>query len=241
MSSNTEKAAADPGANSPAARGVRLWDLPTRLFHWTLVLLVALSYATGEYGLLDMDWHFRVGYAVLALLLFRVLWGLFGSHTSRFAAFVRGPAAIVAYARALVSKNPQISIGHNPLGGWSVLALLASVGVQSVTGLFASDEIDVDGPLVPRVATRTVRLMTRLHHWNWNLLLVLIGLHVTAVLLYLLVKKDNLIAPMLSGRRVFGAGAGQAAGLRFASGWRALALFGFSAGLVAALVWLFAA
>jgi len=220
---------------------MRVWDLPTRLFHWLLVVLIALLYATGEFGMLDMRWHFWLGYATLALIVFRVLWGLFGSQTSRFAGFVRGPAAIIAYARALFSTSPQVSIGHNPLGGWSVLALLASVGVQSVTGLFASDEIDVDGPLAARVSTRTIKLMTRLHHWNGNLLLALIGVHIAAVLLYLLVKNENLIAPMLSGRRDFGPQDAPAAGLRFASGRRALALFALSAGLVALLVWLGAA
>ena len=219
------------GSDAPCL--MRIWDLPTRLFHWTLVVLVVLSYATGEFELLDMRWHFWAGYAALALIVFRILWGLFGSQTSRFAEFVRGPAAAVAYVRALASATARPSIGHNPLGGWSVLALLACVLAQTITGLFASDELDVDGPLVAHVSTHTVKLMTRLHHWNQSLLLALVGVHIVAVLLYLLVKHDNLIAPMLSGQRLTNA----PAPLRFVSLWRALVLLLVSAAAVAALVW----
>jgi cytochrome b len=218
--------------NLPDAQ-TRVWDLPTRLFHWVLVVLIVLLYATGEYGLLDMVWHFWLGYAVLALLIFRVLWGIFGSQTSRFGDFVRGPFAVTAYVRSLFSTNKQASIGHNPLGGWSVLALLLCVLVQAVTGLFATDEIDTDGPLVARVSMYTVKLMTRVHHWNENVLLALVGLHVVAVLLYLLVKHENLIAPMVSGRKRLL----QSPQLRFASVWLALALFVVAIAGVALLLW----
>lgn len=211
----------------------RVWDLPTRFFHWTLVLLIALQYATGEYHFLDMRWHFWFGYATLALIAFRLLWGFCGSQTSRFADFLRGPRAVFAYIRALFSTNPQTPIGHNPLGGWSVLALLASVAVQSVSGMFASDDIDTDGPLVAHVSDATVKLMTRVHHWNENVLLILVCLHVAAVLLYVLVKHDDLITPMFSGRRCVT----QTEGLRFASEWLALALFVLCAAAVLALVW----
>ena len=211
---------------------VRIWDLPTRLFHWILVLLIAVLYASGEYDLLDMRWHFWAGYATLALIGFRVLWGLFGSQTSQFGEFLRGPRAVFAYLRGLRSGE-HAGIGHNPLGGWSVLALLASVFVQAVSGLFASDDIDNEGPLVARVSGATVKWMTRVHNWNQTVLLALIGLHVGAILVYLLVKHDNLIAPMLSGRRRVAA----PRALRFASPWRALVLFALSASAVAALVW----
>ena len=209
---------------------VRVWDAPTRLFHWLLVLLIALQYATGEFHLLDMRWHFWFGYATLALVLFRILWGFFGSQTSRFAAFLRGPRAVLAYAKSQLSTIPQVSVGHNPLGGWSVLALLVCVLAQIITGLFASDEIDTDGPLVAFVSTRTVKLMTRLHDWNQNLLLALIALHVLAVLAYLVLKQQNLIAPMITGSKR----APQSDAMRFASGWRALGLFLLCAAAVAA-------
>lgn len=212
----------------------RVWDLPTRLFHWILALLIAAQYATGEFHWLDMRWHFWFGYATLALLAFRLLWGFIGSQTSRFGAFVRGPRAVWQYLRAQMIGNSPAHIGHNPLGGWSVLALLTSVAVQAVSGLFASDDIDTDGPLVAHVSNATVRAMTRVHVWNQNILLALIGLHIAAVLLYLLVKRENLIAPMISGVKP----AGQAQGLRFASGWLALALLVLCAALVVMLVWL---
>ena len=212
---------------------VRVWDLPTRAFHWTLVVLIALQYATGEFHVLDMRWHFWFGYATLALILFRVLWGLVGSQTSRFAEFVRGPRAVASYLRMQLSTNPQISIGHNPLGGWSVLALLASIALQIVTGLFASDEIDTDGPLVVMVSQRTVKWMTRVHDWNQNLLLALIALHVLAALLYLLLKHENLIVPLISGRK----SVREATALRFASVWLALALLLLCCAAVGAFVW----
>lgn len=218
----------------PAVRsaGVQIWDLPTRLFHWLLVLLILLLYATGEYGLLDMDWHFWFGYATFALLMFRVLWGFLGSQTSRFAGFVRGPRAVVMYVRESYANANHGVIGHNPLGGWSVIALLLCVIVQSISGLFTSDEIETDGPLVARVSNYTVRLMTRVHHWNQNLLLLLIALHVGAILFYLLVKHDNLVVPMITGRKPLG----HSVSLRFASPWLALALLLATAAIVAALV-----
>ncbi|MBS0556696.1 MAG: cytochrome b/b6 domain-containing protein [Proteobacteria bacterium] len=211
----------------------RVWDLPTRLFHWSLVVLIGLQYATGEFHFLDMDWHFRFGYATLVLIAFRVLWGFFGSQTSRFADFVRGPGAVWRYLRESMSAHVPTRIGHNPLGGWSVLALLACVAVQAISGLFASDDIDTDGPLVAHVSGKTVKLMTRVHHWNENLLLVLIGLHIVAVLLYLLLKHDNLITPMFTGAKRVGA----MRDLRFASSWLALVLVALCAALVATLVW----
>jgi cytochrome b len=219
-----------PGAGTNAS--VPVWDLPTRVFHWALVALIVLLYATGEYGLLDMRWHFWLGYATLALIVFRLLWGLFGSQTSRFADFVRGPIAVARYVKIQISTNEHFSIGHNPLGGWSVLALLLSVLLQNVTGLFASDEIDTDGPLAGSVSGYTVRLMTRLHHWNENVLLLLIALHVAAVLFYLLIKRDNLITPMITGRKQ----AEPSDAPRFASLWLALALLIVSAAAVVALV-----
>jgi len=212
---------------------VRVWDLPTRAFHWTLVVLIALQYGTGEFHMLDMRWHFWFGYATLALILFRVLWGLVGSQTSRFVEFVRGPRAVARYLSAQLSTSPQISIGHNPLGGWSVLLLMMAIAAQVVSGLFASDEIDTDGPLVPFVSMRTVKWMTRVHDWNQNLLIALIALHVVAALLYLLLKRENLIVPLISGRKSLSEGTA----LRFASGWLALALLLVCCAVVGVFVW----
>ncbi|HEX6833832.1 MAG TPA: cytochrome b/b6 domain-containing protein [Rudaea sp.] len=220
--------------NTPAPTNIaaRLWDLPTRLFHWTLVVLIALQYATGEFDLLDLRWHFWFGYATLALVLFRILWGLFGSQTSRFSHFVRGPSAVVAYVRALFAPAKEPAVGHNPVGGWSVLALLACVLVQAASGLFASDGIDNDGPLAARVSAATVKLMTRVHHWTQNVLLLLIAMHVAAALLYLLVGRENLIAPMISGKKPLA----QPPALMFASGWKALMCLAVAVAAVALLL-----
>jgi cytochrome b len=221
--------------NTPSANKVlvRVWDLPTRLFHWALTALIVMQYATGEYHVLDMRWHYWLGYATLALIAFRVLWGVVGSQTSRFVDFLRGPDVVLRHIHAYVYQNPQSSIGHNPLGGWSVLALLACVLVQAVSGLFASDEISEQGLFADHVSAKTMHLMTKLHSWNQNLLLILIALHVVAVLLHLLLKHDNLIVPMFNGRKALTA----APRLKFVSAWRALLLLVVCAAAVAALVW----
>jgi cytochrome b len=222
---------AAPDQVSPS---LRVWDLPTRLFHWLLVVLIAAQYATGEFHWLDMRWHFWFGYATLALILFRVIWGFCGSQTSRFADFVRGPGAVLRYMKSKFSTYPQMSIGHNPLGGWSVVILLLCVLVQALSGLFSSDDIDSDGPFAAWVSQAAIKWMTRLHHWNQNVLLILIALHVVAILLYLLLRHDNLIVPMISGKRKLA----PPQSVRFASSWRALAAFALAAAVVAAAVWL---
>jgi cytochrome b len=212
----------------------RVWDLPTRLFHWALSALIVMQYATGEFHVLDMRWHYWLGYATLVLIVFRVLWGFAGSQTSRFADFLRGPGAVLRHVRAYFQQNPQSSIGHNPLGGWSVLALLICVLVQTISGLFASDAVSEQGPFADRVSEHAMHLMTRVHGWNQNLLLILIALHVVAVLGHLLLKHDNLILPMLSGYKKLSG----APRLRFVSAWRAIALLVVCAAAVAAVVWL---
>jgi cytochrome b len=211
---------------------VTVWDLPTRLFHWALVVLILLQYLSGEFGLLSMEWHFYLGYATLALIVFRVLWGLFGSTTSRFSHFVRGPVAVARYAAALLQGRAGGAIGHNPLGGWSVLVMLASVALQAITGLFSTDDLDTTGPLAARVSEATVKSMARIHHWNRYVLLLLIVLHVGAVLAHWLWRRDNLLAPMLHGRKRIEA----TEPLRPRSIWIALALFAASAIAVWALI-----
>jgi cytochrome b len=209
----------------------RVWDLPTRLFHWLLVVLIALQYATGEFHFLSMDWHFRFGYATLALIVFRLLWGIFGSQTSRFAEFARGPSVVFRHSVALMSNKAVAGVGHNPLGGWSVLVLLASVLLQTVSGLFASDGVDTQGPLSDRLTTAAVKTWSRIHEWNQNALLVLIALHVVAIALYYVLRNENLLSPMISGRKLV-----DAVPLRFAGLIRAIVVFAIAAGAVAALV-----
>jgi len=209
----------------------RVWDLPTRLFHWLLVVLIALQYATAEFRLLDMEWHFRFGYATLALIVFRVLWGIVGSQTSRFTMFVRSPSIVFRHTVSLLSNKAATSVGHNPLGGWSVLVLLASVLLQTISGLFASDGIDTQGPLSDRLTTATVKTWTRIHEWNQDVLLVLIALHVLAIALYYLLRNENLLGPMFTGRTLV-----DSEPLRFAGMLRALVVLTVAIAAVAALV-----
>jgi cytochrome b len=177
---------------------VRIWDLPTRLFHWTLVLLVVFSVTSAKLGGNWMNWHLWSGYAVLALLVFRLLWGFAGARYALFAQFVRGPRAVLAYLRAARDGGERCA-GHNPLGGWSVLAMLAVLLVQAGTGLFANDEIATEGPLAKLVSGATASAMTRIHALNQNAIYALVALHVAAVAYYFFAKRENLVAPMITG------------------------------------------
>lgn len=182
-------------------RGTRVWDWPVRTFHWALVVLLIAAWVTAQGPLTWMVWHMRIGYAVMFLLVFRVLWGLWGTSHARFGDFLYGPRAVARYARALLGRRPDHHAGHTPLGGWMVLALLALVGMQVGSGLFASDGIMTDGPLRDHVSRTTSKWLTRIHHINVNVLLAAAALHVAAVLGYLLVLRDNLIVPMITGRK----------------------------------------
>jgi cytochrome b len=180
-----------------------VWDWPVRLFHWTLVALLAGSWASAEAGVEYMQWHMRCGYAVLALLLFRLVWGFWGSASARFAGFVRGPRAVLGYTRAWFGQRPRHYLGHNPLGGWMVIMLLLLVAVQAGSGLFANDDIFTEGPLYGLVGKDTSDLLTFIHKRNFNLLLLAVGLHVAAVLLYLW-RGENLLKAMFTGRKPAG-------------------------------------
>jgi cytochrome b len=183
------------------ARHVRVWDLPTRLFHWALVALVATSFVTGKVGGNAMTWHLYSGYAILALVAFRIVWGFVGGRESRFATFLKGPGAVLRYARTLADRAAPRHAGHNPLGGWSVVLMIASLATQAGTGLFASDDIFVEGPLAAKVSGATVALATRIHNWNQWVLIVLVSLHVAAIAFYAQFKRENLVRPMLTGRK----------------------------------------
>ena len=217
-----------------AVRDVPVWDLPTRAFHWGLVILVAVAIVTAK---LDrMDAHMLAGQAILALLLFRLVWGLIGSQTARFSDFVKGPRAVLGYAAGL--RRPDKGrpvLGHNPMGGLMVLVLLAVLMAQAISGLFTSDDILVDGPLVPLAASATVKALSTLHRLVADGILVLIGVHVAAVLVYLVVKKENLIRPMITGRKPVPAGADVAAPKRTPTAV-AVAVLAAAAGVVAAVV-----
>ncbi len=175
---------------------VRVWDLPTRLFHWLLAVLAVAAYVTGQLGGSYMEWHGRVGIAIVGLLSFRLVWGLIGSTYARFSDFVPGPAHLWAHLRGHWS-----GLGHNPLGALSVLALLGVMLYQAVTGLFSNDEIAFSGPLRALVSADTSNWLSGLHRQNYWPIIILVGLHVGAVLFYALVKKDNLVGPMITGHK----------------------------------------
>jgi cytochrome b len=182
---------------------LRVWDAPVRMFHWTLVALIAFAWWTAEERMLD--WHRLAGYAILTLVLFRLIWGVVGSSTARFGSFLRGPKAVASYIRRdMFRRNASPHAGHNPLGGWSVLVMLLLLAAQTLLGLFA---IDIDGlesgPFSYLADFDTGRQAAELHHWVFNLLLAVIALHVIAIAYFLLHRRDNLLGPMLWGFRTW--------------------------------------
>jgi cytochrome b len=180
---------------------VRVWDLPTRVFHWALVVLVVTSFVTGKIGGNAMTWHMYSGYGILALLLFRIVWGFVGGHTARFTSFVTGPVKVMDYTRTLFAREVAHHVGHNPLGGWSVVLMILSLATQATTGLFASDDIATEGPLASKASGATVALLTRIHHLNEWVLVALVSLHVAAILFYAFYKRHNLVQAMLTGHK----------------------------------------
>jgi len=175
---------------------IRLWDLPTRLFHWFLAVLVGAAIVSGEIGGNLIDWHSRFGIAIAGLVAFRLVWGLVGSYTARFSSFVRGPAAIRAYLR-----GEWHGIGHNPLGALSVLGLLALLALQVGTGLFANDDISFQGPLAALISKDLSDTLHKAHEISLNILLLVLGLHIAAIVFYARVKGENLLLPMLTGKK----------------------------------------
>ncbi len=195
-----------PSANPSAAPAgtatlhpVRVWDLPTRLFHWTLAAAVTALAVTGLVGGNALVWHMRLGLLVMALLVFRVLWGLVGGRWSRFARFVRWPNVVWRYLRGPHRSDDHFEVGHNPLGAFSVLAMIALLGVQVATGLVADDEIATTGPLNRFVANATGLAATGWHKgWGKWGLAALVALHLVAIAVYRW-RGTNLVKPMISG------------------------------------------
>lgn len=185
------------------AGGVRVWDLPTRLFHWALVILIALAYVSKHWGDDGLVWHTWNGYAVLVLVVWRLLWGLVGTSTSRFSSFIYGPIVAMRYAIDFVLGRPRHFLGHNPLGGLFVFILLGLVGAMAALGLFAYDDHDgfVGGPLSGSVSDAAWAFATRWHIRLFDYLLYAIGLHVVANIIYLIWKRENLVQAMITGRK----------------------------------------
>ena len=186
---------------SQIIQNVVAWDLYTRLFHWLLVILVVSAWFTAEFGDLEMNWHKRVGYAIFVLLVFRILWGIFGSSTARFRGFIYSPSKVISYSKSFRKDSSDKYLGHNPAGGWMVLLLLFNIFLQLGTGLFATDELFANGPLSDYINEALSRKFTFIHELNFIALMVFITLHISAVLMYLLFRKENLIKPMINGKK----------------------------------------
>lgn len=210
-------------------RTVVVWDGWVRITHWLIAFLFAASWYTHRGNL---QWHRYAGYALLALVLFRMYWGVAGSTTARFAHFVKGPSTIVGYGRSLFRRGPTTILGHNPIGAISVLLLLGVLLAQCGLGLFVTDVDGLEsGPLSPQVSFDTSRLLSEWHGRLFKALQILIAVHLAAVIFYLLAKRDNLIGPMLTGRKRF---AGEVQPLRIGRWWHgAIAL-----AVIAGLIWL---
>ncbi|CAH1746497.1 Cytochrome B [Thauera humireducens] len=179
-----------------STRTIKVWDLPTRIFHWLLAILVVAAFVTGWLGGNLIEWHGRAGIAITGLLAFRLVWGFIGSTYARFADFVPGPAHIWAHIR-----GEWNGLGHNPFGALSVLALLGILIFQAVSGLVSNDDIAFEGPLYALVSKDTSDWLSSLHRLNFWVIIALVAAHVGAILYYLHAKKDNLVKPMIVGTK----------------------------------------
>lgn len=199
---------APESANTASDRTVPVWDLGVRFFHWALVACVVTSFVTIKIGGNAMTYHVWSGYAILTLLLFRILWGFAGGTHARFASFVRGPGAVIAYLKGMFARHEHPAPpGHNPVGALSVLAMLAVLLFQATSGLFTNDDIAFEGPLYKWVGKELSDKLTHWHHFNEKVIILLVLLHLAAIAFYFFRHKDNLVRPMVTGvKRVFGYG-----------------------------------
>jgi len=181
-------------------RRLKVWDLPVRLFHWTIVVALFASWLTQKYGWMDV--HTWIGEGILTLLLFRVVWGFIGSDTARFSRFLRGPAAALRHLAHLRRREPDHEVGHNAAGGWMVLAMLALIGVQAGSGLFSNDDGESEGPLMHLVDKDRSDWLSHIHALSFKMIEVAIVLHVLAIIAYAVLKRQNLVRPMVTGTKV---------------------------------------
>ena len=179
---------------------IKVWDLPVRLFHWSIVVLIGAAWLTQELN--KMDLHVRVGYAILTLLLFRIVWGFIGSDTARFVRFLKSPAAALRHLSHIRRREVDREIGHNAAGGWMVLVMLALIGVQAGTGLFANDDANTEGPLMHFVSKDESNWLSKIHSLNFDLIEIVIALHVLAIVAYAVLKRQDLVRPMVTGTKL---------------------------------------
>jgi cytochrome b len=216
---------------SGSTRLVKVWDAPTRLFHWVVAILVGFSWFSMHESWMQL--HFLSGYTILTLLLFRLVWGFVGSDTARFRRFLKSPIAALRHLRRIGRREPDREIGHNAAGGWMVLVLLALLLVQALTGLCANDDIMNEGPLAHVVGKSWSNWLSNVHSINFTLIEIAIALHVLAVLAYAVLKRQDLVRPMVTGRKRLPAGM---RGPWIASPWLAIPRLVLAAGVVALLV-----
>ncbi len=188
------------------SKRIKLWDLPTRLFHWLLVILIVAAVISGKVGGAATDWHGRIGLAILGLITFRLAWGIIGSSHARFVSFFPTPHSVMAYLRGQWN-----GVGHNPLGAFSVFGLLALIALQVGTGLFGNDDIAFNGPLFNLISKELSDKLTGIHKVSINLLIALIVLHLMAIAFYTHVKKEQLVKPMVTGWKDVQPGQGESA------------------------------
>lgn len=198
---NTSVESVIDNTDIPASEQLRVWDLPTRVFHWLLVTSFIAAYVTNWLGVSYFTYHLWSGYFVIVLVGFRILWGIFGTHLAQFANFVRNPLESLRYASSLVKNKARSYPGHNPLGALMVLLLLVVALVQAVTGLFSNDEIFNAGPLYGYVSNELSLKLTGIHKELFYWILGAIAVHVSAVLFYVFVKRENLIKAMITGKK----------------------------------------
>lgn len=218
----------DSSAGEEITRRIPIWDRPTRVFHWVLAILFVVCFVSGSRGAFDI--HIPAGQALLVLVVARIVWGLVGSETSRLATLVRSPATILAYLRTVPRRVPDRYGGHNPLGGLSVVAMLALLLLQTGLGLFAADVDGLyEGPLSLLVSYDLAREAADLHALVVDILLGLVGLHLAAILFHLVHKRENLTGAMVTGRGPVPAGTREP---RIAGDGRALLVLAIAAAIV---------
>lgn len=208
-----------------------IWDLPVRLFHWILVALLGYMWWSGKNGWLES--HKIAGYAILSLLVFRVVWGFVGSDTARFLFFLRSPFEALRHLARITKREPDHELGHNAAGGWMVLGLLGLLFAQVLTGLAANDDVSIEGPLARWVGKATSDWLTSWHHFMFKVIQVAVVLHVLAIIIYAVLKRHDLVRPMITGKKTM---PGSMAPPRMVSGKLGLVVWLVAAALVVALV-----
>jgi cytochrome b len=218
------------GAKEKSGRAILVWDVPTRLFHWLTAALIVVAYVTYLVGW--MEWHAVAGNAALTLVVFRLLWGFFGSETSRFSRFVAAPRAAVAHLAQIFRREPDRQVGHNAAGGWMVLLLLVLVFGEALSGIYVQNEVANQGPLSEITPARLANAITASHRIFWDALLAAVLLHTLAIVVYAAAKGQDLLRPMITGSKILPPGVAQPP---VAGTLRAALLLGVSALAVAAL------